>query len=54
MHPTPLPWIPDPVSKDDDKSHYKPYSDVVNTNTSESRPSANVDKPKELAEKFRY
>lgn len=47
---TVFPWLPDPVVKEDDKDHYKPFDDVVNTATVDGRPSAQVPKSKDVAE----
>ena len=48
----PFPWLPDPVVKTDDKAHYKPFKEVIGTETTEHRPSAAAPTNKTVAEQF--
>ena len=45
-----FPFLPDPVLRQDDKEHYKLFNEVLNTETQEGRPSAEIPKPREVAE----
>jgi hypothetical protein len=47
-----FPLLPDPVLRQDDKDHYKPFDEVLNTETQEGRPSAEIPKPRDNAEQL--
>lgn len=47
---TDFPWLPDPLVKEDDKDHFKPFDDVVFTDTIDSHPAGQVAKAKDVAE----
>lgn len=52
MSDTELPWLPDPMMSND-PAHYKPFDDVINTETTEvDRPSSQTQTAKAVAEEI--
>lgn len=50
MSDTEFPWLPDPMMSND-PAHYKPFDDVINTETTEvDRPSSQTQTAKAVAE----
>ncbi|XP_076080052.1 uncharacterized protein LOC143050825 [Mytilus galloprovincialis] len=52
MSDTEFPWLPDPMMSND-PAHYKPFDDVINTETTEvDRPSSQTQTAKAVAEEI--
>lgn len=52
MYENEFPWLPDPLVSND-PAHYKPFDDVINTETSEvDRPSSQTQTTKAVAEEI--